>query len=127
VGAALPSPPDIVGVSPLIAAAGTQVTVTGSGFGASQGQGYVVVGSALGTVISWSDSQIVAAVAPGSTTGSVQVVQAGQQSNSIDITINNPTITNVSPPNGAPGTTITISVICPLAPRTRSYDVSNLA
>jgi len=109
VGAALPSPPNIVGVSPLIAAAGTQVTVTGSGFGASQGQGYVIVGSALGTVISWSDSQIVAAVAPGSTTGSVQVVQAGQQSNSIDITISNPTITDVSPPSGAPGTTITIS------------------
>ena len=60
--------PVLTGVSPSPASAGRTVTITGSGFGASQGHGYVAfgdlgsnwggVGNAGETIDSWSDTSI---------------------------------------------------------------------
>lgn len=104
-----PPTPSISSVTPANGVAGAQVTITGSGFGTSQGSGYVLVGTALGLVVSWSDTQIVATVAPGSATGMVQVFQGGLQSNGFNFTICNPAILAVSPASGPPGTTVTIT------------------
>jgi len=60
-----PAPPILTGASPTSGGAGTQVTITGSGFGATQGSGTVWLGSTLGSVVSWSDTQVVANVATG--------------------------------------------------------------
>jgi hypothetical protein len=65
----------ISNVSPASGVAGTQVTITGSGFGASQGNGQVWLGTAYGLVQSWTDAQIVAAVASGTTFSSAQAQQ----------------------------------------------------
>ena len=55
----------ITDVTPITGAAGTVVTITGSGFGAAQSAGQVWLGNANGVVQSWSDAQIVAQVAAG--------------------------------------------------------------
>lgn len=106
---AAPSPPAIVSVTPTSGAAATQVTIIGSGFGTAQNGGSVYVGTAFGIVQSWSDTQIVATVAPSSTSGSVQVLQSGQQSNSINFTVYSPTIASINPTSGVTGTSVTIT------------------
>ncbi len=99
----------ITGITPDNGVPGTQVTISGSGFGAVQGIGNAWLGSASGTVVSWSDSQVVATVATGSTSGAVQILQNGVLSNSLSFTVNVPHITGISPSAGSPGTTVTIS------------------
>ena len=104
-----PAPPILTGVSPTSGAAGTQVTITGSGFGATQGSGTAWLGSTLGSVVSWSDSQVVANVSTGSTSGVAQIQQSNGASNSVPFTINTAAVTSVSPNNGLAGTQVTIS------------------
>jgi IPT/TIG domain-containing protein len=69
----------------------------------------VWLGTTLGAVVSWSDTQIAATVAPGSATGTAQVRQNGTWSNSVPFTVIAPTITSVSPTSGLPGTQVTIT------------------
>jgi len=63
------SSPQITSVSPSTARAGDQIVIAGSGFGSSQGNGNVWLGSTYGVVVSGTDTQIVANVASGSKTG----------------------------------------------------------
>jgi hypothetical protein len=104
-----PATPLITFTSPATAAAGQQVTVTGSGFGASQGGGYLTFSDngtnwgappdlASFTIDSWSDSAITFtvpqpsgpngewAVTPG-TTASITVTSAAGTSGTTDVTI----------------------------------------
>lgn len=101
--------PTITSISPNTGGAGTQITINGSGFGASQGSGNVWIGTTYGTVVSWSDVQVVATVATGSGTGNAQILQNGVWSNSFPFTSNTPNISSVSPASGTPGTQITIT------------------
>jgi len=103
------TPPNINSVSPTAGTAGTQVTITGSGFGNSQGSGTVWLGTTSGTVVNWSDSQVVAAVASGSSSGQARIQQNGVVSNSISFTVNTPTIASVSPSSGIAGTEVTLT------------------
>ncbi len=75
----------ISSVAPASGVPGTQVTITGSGFGAAQGSGQVWLGTANGLVQSWSDTQVVALVASGSTSGTAQVLQGGVVSNTVSV------------------------------------------
>ena len=104
-----PVTPSISAVSPTSGQPGIQVTITGAGFGSSQGGGIVWLGSVPATVVSWSDTQIVAAVAPISTSGNAQVEENGLFSNVVPFTVNTATISNVSPPTGVAGTQVTIT------------------
>ena len=81
----------------------------GSGFGAVPGSGQVWLGTLAGVVQSWSDARVVATVAPGSTSGNAQVLQNGVMSNAVPFSVNTPHITDVSPPLGVPGTSVTIT------------------
>ena len=101
--------PSISSISPTSGSAGTQITVNGFGFGSSQGNGYVWIGSTIGIVNSWSDTQIMATVASGASSGMVQVQQGGQQSNGISFTVITPTVTSVTPTDGLAGTSVTIT------------------
>jgi IPT/TIG domain-containing protein/Big-like domain-containing protein len=101
--------PTITSVTPTSGVAGTQVTIAGSGFGASQGNGNVWLGSNFGVVVSWGDAQVVATVAPGSQTGTAAILQGGVWSNSVNLTVVTPTITSVTPTSGAAGTQVTIA------------------
>jgi hypothetical protein len=96
-------------VAPQSGAAGTQVTITGTGFGASQGTSMAWLGSTKANVVSWSDTVVVATVAPGSTTGTAQVQRSGVWSNSTPFTVASPTISTVAPLSGIVGTSVTIN------------------
>jgi N-acetylneuraminic acid mutarotase len=105
-----PIVPSIATVSPTSGQAGTLVTITGTGFGSAQGNGSVLLGSAVGTIVSWSDTQIIATVALISQSGFVQVVQSdGNSSNTVPFTVNTATILNVSPTSGVAGTQVTVT------------------
>ncbi len=67
------APIEITGVDPASGAVGTLVTITGTGFGASPGS--VAIDGTPMNIVSWSDSSIVAAVASGTTTGTLTVQQ----------------------------------------------------
>lgn len=54
-----PNPPKITGISPQVGPGGTSVTLTGSGFGATQGSSSVTFNGTAGTIVSWSDTSIV--------------------------------------------------------------------
>ncbi|HEX4451483.1 MAG TPA: IPT/TIG domain-containing protein [Kofleriaceae bacterium] len=78
-GPATPVPPTISGVSPATGVWGTQVTITGTGFGVTQGTNRVVAGAAgaNGFVIdTWSDTQITGRIAFPAT-GSIGVTNTG--------------------------------------------------
>jgi len=77
----------LASVSPNRGGTGTAVTFTGTGFGASQGSGVVWLGSTAGLVVSWSDTQVVAAVASSAVSGIARIQQNGVWSNAVDFTV----------------------------------------
>jgi hypothetical protein len=102
--------PNLTSVSPTTARAGDSITLTGTNFGATQGSGSVWLGNKLaGSIVSWSDTQIVAIVASGAKSGSAQVQQGGAWSNSIAFTVITPNVTSISPTSGPVGTQVTIT------------------
>jgi hypothetical protein len=106
----LPATPSVISVSPSTGTAGTQVTISGSGFGTTQGTGTVWLGTNPASVTNWASTQIVATVAAGSRSGNAQVQQSGSWSNTIGFTVaGNPTISNVTPIIGVTGTPVTIT------------------
>jgi hypothetical protein len=79
-----PSPKPVVGsVAPSSGAPGTQVTVTGSNFGSSQGSSTVTVGGVAAQVVSWSNTKIVIVV-PDGTEGGAVVVTTDQGGSNTD-------------------------------------------
>ena len=103
-------PPQVNSVSPITGPAGTQVTVSGSGFQATKGSSAILINGATATTSSWSDSQIVATIPGGVTTGPVRVSVNNISSNQdVVFTIPNPIITSISPSNGPVGTQVTVS------------------
>src|SRR6202043_423418 len=86
----------------------TQVTVTGTGFGATQGTGYVQLGTQNGTVSGWSDTQIVATIPARARSGVACVTQNGLSSNTVPFTISAPVIQSISPAAVSPGMQMTI-------------------
>jgi Glycosyl hydrolases family 31/Ricin-type beta-trefoil lectin domain/Domain of unknown function (DUF5110)/Carbohydrate binding module (family 6)/IPT/TIG domain len=134
----LGEPPAVASSSLNTASAGQQVTLTGSGFGASRGSGYLTfsdggttwgapVDQATFTVDSWSNNSVTFtvpspsgtsgqwAVVPG-TTATVSLTSAsGQTSNTEDIAVANgstaitPAVTSVTPASASAGQIVTIS------------------
>jgi RHS repeat-associated protein len=87
-GASLPNPV-VTGISPASGAPGTSVTISGSGFGATQGTSTVAFnGATTTTITSWSDSQIIAAVSDGASTGPIMVTVGGITGQSSIFTVN---------------------------------------
>jgi len=101
--------PQVSSISPTTGMLGTFVTVTGSGFQASQGTGSVTFNGTTAAIVSWSDTSILATVPANAGTGSVQVHASGAVSNpNVIFTMNQAHITNIVPPYGKPGTQVTI-------------------
>lgn len=99
----------VTSVSPNNGVPGDQVTITGSGFGNTQGNGIAWLGNTPAVIRSWSDSTILANVGAGSASGTAQVLQNGVWSNSLPFTINTPHIVSISTSSGSAGTPVTIT------------------
>ena len=104
-------PPVVTGVSPSSGVQGSQITITGSGFGASQGTSKVFIGSVQCPVVSWSDTQIKCTVASTAVTGAVTVTTTGGTSNAtvkfkVELP---PVVSSASPSSGVHGSEITIT------------------
>jgi len=102
--------PSISSLSPTSAAIGASVTISGSGFGNSQGSNTVKFNGVTASVTSWGNKTIVATVPSGATTGNVVVTVSGTASNGVTFTvIPAPSITSLSPTSAAIGASVTIS------------------
>ncbi len=101
--------PSVTSLSPTSGAAGVQVIISGTGFGSARDTGAVWLGSTYSTVVSWSDTRVVATVASNSTSGTAQVQQGGAWSNAVAFNVSTATIFSVTPASGVPGTPVTIA------------------
>lgn len=90
---------------------GSNVTVFGAGFGADRADGYVVCAGARADVVSWSDTEIVFTVpAEAVRPGYVGIWANGRSSNGIYfVPADRPTVSAISPREGAPGTVVSIT------------------
>jgi hypothetical protein len=112
-------PPTITGYSPLLGGPGTVVTINGTGFGSTQGSGYVLVQSAVTntffswTPTSWSDTQIIVPVPNSMPLGKVYLYVVADRLQTIGtypFTVGiPPTIECYSPLFGPSGTILTIN------------------
>lgn len=101
--------PTIASLSPTSGAVGTAVTITGTNFGSSQGNGGVTFNGMAATVNSWSNTSIGVTVPASATTGNVVVTAAGGVASSgVPFTVV-PTIINLTPSSGPVLATVTIT------------------
>jgi hypothetical protein len=103
------SAPVIQSISPAAVLPGMQMTITGSGFGATVGGGGVYIGGTYGTIVSWSATQVVFTVPSGITPGSLLVFQNGVNSNWVNYTMIPPVLTSISPTAVLPGMQLTLT------------------
>ncbi len=92
--------PIITGISPALGATGASVTITGTNLGSSQGSSTLSFnGTQATSIASWTNSQIVATVPSGATTGLVTAtVNSVVSPSNATYTVIKPTITSVTPP-----------------------------
>jgi uncharacterized protein YjdB len=102
--------PNIAGLSASSGIAGTLVTISGSGFGNSQGTSSVTFNGTIGSPTTWSSTSIAVPVPNGATAGSGSVVVTVDSvaSNASSFTVV-PNILSLSATSGAVGTPVTIS------------------
>jgi hypothetical protein len=104
--------PVITSLSPPSGLVGTEVTINGANFGATQGSSDVKFnGTSATSCNSWSDTEIKCLVPTGATTGPVTVTTAAGTSNGLTFTVTTvplPAITTLEPNSGPEGTEVTI-------------------
>jgi hypothetical protein len=97
-------------LSPVAGIPGTPVTISGNGFGDTQGTSVVFFNNAPAVATSWSNTSIVAIVPPGASSGPVAALVNGAASTSLPFTVG-PTIASIAPSSGSLQTTVTIAGI----------------
>jgi hypothetical protein len=96
-------------VSPNSGTSGSSVTITGNGFGSTQGTGSVTVGGITVVATAWSNTQIQTQIPNSLGIGPQSVVvTVGGQSASGTFTVI-PWITGITPSSGLPGTLVSIT------------------
>ena len=100
----------ISGITPNYGAPAAPITITGNGFGATQGNSVVTVGGAPSYVASWSNTAISILVPSRATTGNIAVTVGGISSNGEPFTFYPyPATTGISTLSGPIGTPVTIT------------------
>jgi len=77
----------ITNINPTWGGPGDIVTISGTGFGSSQGANYVLVDGITAEVITWSDDSIVISIPEGIPKGELNVVIDGMSSNTVRFAI----------------------------------------
>jgi len=99
--------PRVSTVSPNSGAAGDTISITGSGFGAQQNSSTITFNGVTASIQSWSDTNIVATIPLGATSGPLVVTVNGVQAPAINFTIN--ANINLSAPTSSPQTVDSLS------------------
>src|SRR6266700_1819993 len=108
-GLAFTVTPTISGASPNSGAVGTLVTITGSGFGPTQGTTTITFNGTTGVPRSWTNTTIQVPVPWGASSGSIIVTVSGFfASNNFAFTVI-PSLSGLSPAFGLVGTSVTVS------------------
>jgi RHS repeat-associated protein len=101
--------PKVTALAPLGDRAGTQVTISGSAFQAQQRDSMVTFNGTPAAIVTWSDTQIIAIVPSGATSGSVRVLVNGIESNTNYVfNVVNPIVDRLEPASAAVNGTISI-------------------
>ena len=109
-GKAFTVAPGITNLSPSSGVVGDSVTVTGTGFGATQGTSTVKFNGTTATPTNWSATSIVVPVPTGASTGNVVVTVSSVSSAGVNFTVvATPNISSLSPTSGAVGTLVTVN------------------
>ncbi|MFA6569768.1 MAG: IPT/TIG domain-containing protein, partial [Bacteroidota bacterium] len=106
------NPFQIISVNPNKGLVGDEITISGIGFGSSQGTSIVSFSGANATqYISWSDTQIKVKVPTGAVTGTVFITVNGKKSNEVAFAIEaNPIIlTSINPNSAKIGDAVTLT------------------
>jgi hypothetical protein len=98
----------ITGIAPTQGSVGTTVTISGTGFGTTQGSSTVTFNGMPASPSSWSNASIVVPVPNGATTGNVAVLVNGVSAAG-PLFLVLPSISALSPVSGPVGTVVTIS------------------
>ena len=77
----------ITSLSPASGVIGTQVTITGAGFGAEQKSSFVTINNISVVASLWSDTRIIVSVPSGARTGPVEVTVDGIASAGVGFTV----------------------------------------
>jgi len=103
--------PSISSLAPITGAVGSPVTIAGTNFGLTQGNGTVTFNGTPVTLLQWNNSSIVVGVPAGATSGNVVVTAAGGVSSpGVNFSVlPAPVISSVSPGSGAVGALVTIT------------------
>jgi hypothetical protein len=102
--------PGVTSLSPTAGGIGATVTITGAGFGSSQGTSTLKFNGTAATATNWSDGLIIAAVPSGATTGNVILTASGIASNALSFTVSSGlSVTAISPNSGNTGNIVTIT------------------
>lgn len=103
--------PVITALSSYSGAVGTPVTITGTGFGGSQGTSTVTFNGVPASPTSWAPNSITVLVPPGSASGPVVVTVSGLDTNGVPFTVPTPppVIASISPGSGPVNTELTIT------------------
>ncbi len=105
-----PKAPVMSSFSPIQGPSGTEVTITGTNFGADAASNKVKFNGVMATVKNASATQIVVVVPDAATTGAISVEANGVTGNSSsNFTVIVPKITTFSPTDGGAGTSVVIN------------------
>src|SRR5208283_3680638 len=104
--------PVITSLSPATGQAGSTVIISGSGFTVGEGTGSGVSFNGVPgevTLGGWTDTSITVFVPDGVTSGPVTVTKSGVTSNSLLFTVENLSVSGISPTSGPAGSVVTIT------------------
>jgi RHS repeat-associated protein len=102
--------PVINSVTPPAAEVGGYITLSGLGFGATQGSSQVQFNGVTASITSWSDTSVVVIVPTNATNGPVTLTEGGFTSNGVQFTVIEPvSASGISPATGPIGATVTIT------------------
>ena len=100
----------ISSINPSTAPANASVSLTGAGFGATQGSSTVQFNNVTASVSSWSNTSITVTVPSNATSGPVTVTVGGVTSNGVQFTAAGSfSITSISPTSAPLGASVTIT------------------